>query len=407
MVDKFFTWATSLTIGNESADVRWSLPWRKQRHLDQPSAETPSRCYDRKQPRGHADPCQPLPPSSSTLVYSSISDTKLSNSTKRIDLYPVSARLIREKIYTDHTPTPPERTGTEIQRFSQKSRSRLRFTAANSRDNIKSQFWMTYGDVWPINGRSLKADLTLFIELLRKRLNQLDYVWISEFQTRGAPHFHFFSSLEPTPENHNILTAAWYDIAGYGQNKVSRVHAHETNFIAWIMGNAGYLCKYLDKEAQKMIPAGFSNFGRFWSNSHSLKPTVQDYITADETKFFAQDNETPWQYLCRNLGKYHKHINRRSTVRKTPQSRTILTGASIVVRLRDHLFCPKPPQKGGEKPCKTSTSASAVGGVYPLGEPAALNNPRILENHCKGPRGRASRANGAPSPPSPALPDGG
>jgi hypothetical protein len=60
----------------------------------------------------------------------------------------------------------------------------------------------------------LKADLTLFIKRLRKLFKQLDYVWIFEFPTRGAPHFHFFSNLEPTPENHDILTSACYDIAG-------------------------------------------------------------------------------------------------------------------------------------------------------------------------------------------------
>jgi len=215
------TWSTPIDSGYESFEVRSSTPWLKASYYaeERKRAEGAAELSTKKQ---------------RPLVYSSISDTKFSNSTKRIDLYPVSARLIREKIYTDHNPTPPNRTGTEIQGFSQKSRSRLRFTAANSRDNIKSQFCMTYGDVWPINGRSLKADLTLFLKRLRKRFEQLDYVWISEFQTRGAPHFHFFSSLEPTPENHNILTAAWYDIAGYGQNKVLRVHAHETNFIAWI-----------------------------------------------------------------------------------------------------------------------------------------------------------------------------
>ena len=126
-----------------------------------------------------------------------------------------------------------------------------------------------------------------------------------------------------------------------------RVHAHEINFIAWSMGNAGYLCNYLGKEAQKMIPAGFANFGRFWGNSQSLKPQVQDYITSDEMILFSPDNETSWEYLCRN---HHEHINLRSTVRKTPQRRTILTGASIAIRLRNHLFkppAPRPPQKGG------------------------------------------------------------
>lgn len=47
------------------------------------------------------------------------------------------------------------------------------------------------------------------------------------------------------------------------------------------MGSATYLCKYLDKEAQKAVPEGFVNFGRFWGNSRTLVPapitvTIED-----------------------------------------------------------------------------------------------------------------------------------
>jgi len=320
-----------ITSGYESAEVRWSLPWRL-RQVQQEKAEEKRRAATAKAPR------------SERLVYSSISDTKPRDTASRIELYPVSARIIRDKVYTDYTPTPPDRTGTEIQGFSDKSRSRLRFAAANSREKIKSQFCMTYGDVWPINGPSLKDDLRKFLKRIRKATPDFSYIWIAEFQTRGAPHFHLFSNLDPTPENHDKLTHAWYEIAGYGQDKVLRVHAHETNFIPWDMGNAGYLCKYLDKEAQKTIPLGFASFGRFWGNSQDLKPTVQDEITADEMKLFSRAPK-PWEYLVRNLCRYQEKINRKSTIRTTPQSRNLLTGAAIAVRLRDELFKMK-----GEKP---------------------------------------------------------
>lgn len=341
-------WSEPITSGFESADVRWTLPYRKQQYINE--CKRAALCEELRlgEQKGGED-CRGRSTNSRAevgalaktsqrqqLVYSSISDTKQNDSSIRVDLYPVSARIVREKIHNTHTPIPPDRTGTEIQGFSLKSRARLRFTAANSRDKIRSQFCMTYGDVWPINGRSLKHDLTKFLKRIRKHTQSISYIWIAEFQTRGAPHFHFFSDLEPTPQNHDMLTHAWFEIAGYGQDKVLRVHAHETNFIAWDMGNAGYLCKYLDKEAQKTIPQGFASFGRFWGNSQDLTPKVIEEITKDEIQLFSKiDNG--WQYLVRGLGKYHEHIYKRSTVRTTPQSRTILTGAAIVKQLSRYI----------------------------------------------------------------------
>lgn len=318
-----------ITSGHESILVRSSAPWQKQLYYKELEAA-----------RGNVQR-PPLPPAlSPPLVYSSISDRKCKDQVERIDLYPVSARIIRPKIYRTGNTTAPDRTGTEIKGFSLKSKARLRFTAANAGNIITSQFCMTYGDVWPINGRSLKADLTQFLKRLRHHFTELQYIWIAEFQTRGAPHFHFFSNLAPTPENHDKLTAAWYDIAGYGQDKVLRVHAHETNFIPWDMGNAGYLCKYLDKEAQKTIPQGFQSFGRFWGNSQALTPKIVDEISQDELNLFAITEKKPMTYLVRNLCRYMEKINCKSTIRTTPQSRTILTGAVVALQLRKHLTTP-------------------------------------------------------------------
>jgi len=318
-----------ITSGFESFEVRNSLPYQKARY------------YERASERALEPP--PFRPGEQPLVYSSKSARNPSNAVKRIDLYPVSAVPIKEKIYAHHCPTPPDRTGKEIDSFSQKSRANLRFTAINAREIIKSQFCMTYGDVWPINGRELKKDLKKFRLRLDRRFPNIHYLWIVEFQKRGAPHFHFFSDLAVTPENHDILTHAWYEIAGYGQDKHLRVHAYENNFIEWSMKKAGYLCKYLDKEDQKTIPQGFRKLGRFWGNSLNLVPKIQDEISKDEIRLFAVAEEKPWDYLVRSLCKYQEHINPRSNIRTTPQSRLILAGAPIAVRLRDYLF--KPPER--------------------------------------------------------------
>ena len=171
------------------------------------------------------------------LVSSPISQTFL-------ELYPKSIRIKRP--FTGEPPEPPTRSDTTILGFSKKSRSRLRFTAANSGEKIKTQFCMTYADVWPINGRSLKADLNRFLTSVKKSFPNLEYLWIAEFQTRGCPHFHFFSNIDLNPYNHDLLTRKWHKIAGYGQAKHIRVHGHQSNFIEWSMNNGNYLTKYLD-----------------------------------------------------------------------------------------------------------------------------------------------------------------
>jgi hypothetical protein len=59
-------------------------------------------------------------------------------------------------------------------------------------------------------------------------------------------------------------------------------------------------------------------------------------------KIFA-NVEKPVEYVTRNLGRYAEKIHHRNNLRKTPQSRTILTGAKIADRLINHVM------KGGEK----------------------------------------------------------
>jgi hypothetical protein len=93
------------------------------------------------------------------LVNSSISQQNPLDPVYEYEFYKVSLRVKRPKIPITFRHQLPDRTGTTLDGFSDKSRSRLRFVSANSSDVIQTQFCMTYGDVWPINGKSLKSDL--------------------------------------------------------------------------------------------------------------------------------------------------------------------------------------------------------------------------------------------------------
>lgn len=169
-------------------------------------------------------------------------------------------------------PPPPTGLKADIFQFSAESRNRLLFVCRNSGHLIKSQFCMTYHLQVPVDGLVVKQHLNNFLTQFRKEFPGEHYLWILEFQKRGAPHLHFFSSLSVNDSNHAWLTAAWVKISkGSGQS--FRFHSHKTNFFAWEMKSGQYLAKeYLAKSIQKGVPENFLNVGRFWGHSKSMKP---------------------------------------------------------------------------------------------------------------------------------------
>jgi hypothetical protein len=81
------------------------------------------------------------------------------------------------------------------------------------------------------------------------------------------------------------------------------------------MYNASYACKYLDKQSQKAVPAGFIGCGRFWGNSRGLlaepstvQPSDLDYLTADEIDHRTGEitSTSPFTSIVRTLGKLHE-----------------------------------------------------------------------------------------------------
>lgn len=277
----------------------------------------------------------------STLVTSSISQQK----PDRIEVYPVSVKVRRASRFP-HKPVPPNRSGTNIVSFSKKSRSNLRTTAINAFPKLISQFGLTYHDKWPTDGRSCKRHLNAWLTALRRILPGVGYLWIMEFQRRNAPHFHVFLTVPPDEKTCLKLADAWCRIVAPGDDAAQDFHRHEKNWIDWDMGTAGYICKYLDKEAQKCIPEGYVNFGRFWGNSLGLVPepvTIplnnldEATTTVDrETGEMTGGSTTVIRWLGRLAEKQTKGYSR---FRKRAQSGsyTMLQGAAAYRRIEDYL----------------------------------------------------------------------
>ena len=151
-----------------------------------------------------------------------------------------------------------------IVKFSKRSAKRLRFTVRNSEDVWKSFITLTYPEYYPCDGKTTKNHLNAFLQYLRRR--KIKYVWVLEFQKRGAPHYHIVAS---DYVDRNQLSERWYEIVGSGDEK----HLQAGTRIEFIKSKRhlyGYLTNYVKKLDQKTPPLGFENVGRFWGASRNL-----------------------------------------------------------------------------------------------------------------------------------------
>jgi len=245
------------------------------------------------------------------LVNRSISQR---STVESILVYPSSVKVLRAKYpFPKNDNPPPVRSG--IEGFSDASRRRLRFLAGNTSTKLISQFCLTYHQTCP-DGQTVKKHLNSWLTRLRSRFPEVAYLWVLEFQTRGVPHFHVWLNLAAdTPGLRNILAKSWNRIVEPENPVHMAFHNHKKNFIAWEMYNPSYACKYLDKQSQKAVPAGFTGCGRFWGNSRGLLATPSeifpadlDYLTTDEIDHRTGEitSTSPFTRIVRTLGKLHE-----------------------------------------------------------------------------------------------------
>lgn len=200
---------------------------------------------------------------------------------------------------------------------------------------------MTYGEHWPSDGKVAKKQLNHFLTKIRRKFGKIPYLWIFEFQSRGAPHFHLFMNIEPSKENREWLAGAWWKIIDPAQDnpKIYAFHSHPKNFISWDMGSGTYLTKYLDKDAQKCVPVQFDNVGRFWGHSRGMVPEPIKLRKDNLDEAFTEiDKETGeiregYNYIKRILGRYHEKVTNGYSRARKCYSFTIPTGAKIYRQL--------------------------------------------------------------------------
>lgn len=249
-----------------------------------------------------------------------------------------SYQVFRNDVYVcRHFPAtpPPENapsTRAAIFEFSDKSRAHLDHICSNSGHLVKSQFCLTYTSNFPTDGEQCKVHLDKWLKGYRRRCPSGLYLWVLEFQRRGAPHFHVFLSVPVDRSLQKKLALSWAKITKFGEKADhSQVwwHSRPENWVDWTMDNGVYVLKeYTIKHAQKEVPAEFRNVGRFWGCSRGMhpKPTILEPETVAQITRLAP---VPWEpaavrhffdKILRRWQERQMNYDRQGTRRRDPKT---------------------------------------------------------------------------------------
>ena len=175
-----------------------------------------------------------------------------------------------------------------IKKLSSKSRQRMVFVVNETQVEFSSMLTLTYPKFYHNHGFIVKRHLRKVLDYLPSLLGLgVQYFWFTEFQKRGAPHFHVLINFAPSHTERAKMAFKWSEIVGGDdQDKVFFVHNTEA---AWgaIRSKDGarhYVAKYATKTEQKEVPPTFWNIGRFWGCSARVMQSIQPPIVVDTTE---------------------------------------------------------------------------------------------------------------------------
>lgn len=198
-----------------------------------------------------------------------------------------------------------------IRGFTLASRRRLSFAVRNTADLWDGFLTLTYPAEFPTDGRAVKRHLNAFCSRLRRE--KVAYLWILEFQKRGAPHFHF-------------LVRGWLDkkdVAQWWTEIVNPVFPSErekmlkaSTRIEGIKNPdqvGAYMTAYMNKLEQKVVPKEFSHVGRFWGSSRLLQSTLYRSVGLRRDAARAIRTARKW-YEARNQNLAGERVDKKTGV---------------------------------------------------------------------------------------------
>lgn len=183
-----------------------------------------------------------------------------------------------------------------IKYLTARSRSYLAFVVAATEVQFNSLMTLTYGVPYPTDGSVCKAHLNSLLTRMRNTHPGFRYVWVAEFQKRGALHFHILTTVaEPGAWMRKDLANKWARISAPStwasnvsdeldtsyRKKVYNVHKHRESWsaIREVDGATKYMSKYCLKTDQKEVPEEFDNVGRFFGMSRDVVTSARQPVT--------------------------------------------------------------------------------------------------------------------------------
>jgi len=159
-----------------------------------------------------------------------------------------------------------------INSFSPGASTRMRRYLRECLPEYKVMVTLTYPGSFPTNGKATKEHLRRFLQEIRReymrRCDKGDVngsshssFWFLEFQSRGAPHYHIFTTWAPNKE---WVAKRWYEIVGSEDERHLRAGTRTEFLRTGRAGTISYAAKYAAKQEQKRVPEFFDNVGRFW-----------------------------------------------------------------------------------------------------------------------------------------------
>jgi hypothetical protein len=172
------------------------------------------------------------------------------------------------------------RERSSIVRFSEGCATRMARYLRESVAEYTNMVTLTYPAEYPIDGRVIKQHLRVFLQRIKRLAesngrNQSSSFWFLEFQQRGAPHFHIFTT-ETIP--YFWIASTWFDIVGSGDRRHLHAGTRIEKLKAGKKGVIVYAKKYARKQEQKEVPENYQNVGRFWG-IHGIKTVVSADVT--------------------------------------------------------------------------------------------------------------------------------
>lgn len=179
---------------------------------------------------------------------------------------------------------------------SKRSLAKLALLVRGTSVQFRSLMTLTYGANFPLSGRIAKRNLNHFLIASKRAFGSFEYIWVLEFQSRGAVHFHVACTLdEPNELQRGVFANIWSDISTpytwlytaieppYGP-KQSREVLFTNEAVRWQhmrpqhwekvrRGDSlsHYFAKYTMKIKQKKVPDHYSDVGRFWAASGGVR----------------------------------------------------------------------------------------------------------------------------------------